>query len=54
MDNDIEYIRGLFTSAAISEYDITRKYNYEISKANDYYIRMMNLNHDGTWQLGEE
>lgn len=53
-DNNIEYIRGLFTSAAISEYDISRKYNYEISKANDYYIRMMKLNHDGSWQLGEE
>lgn len=54
IDTDIDYIRGLFTSAAISEYDITRKYNYEISKANDYYKRMMNLNHDGTWQLEEK
>ena len=52
--NDIEYIRGLFTSAAISEYDVTSNYNFEISKANEYYIRMMKLNHDGSWQLGED
>lgn len=53
IENDFEYIKGLFTSAAISEYDITRNYTYGVSKANDYYLRMMKLHHNGSWQLGE-
>lgn len=53
IENDFEYMKGLFTNLAISEYDITKNYIYEVSKANDYYLRMMKLNHDGSWHLGE-
>lgn len=50
----LDYIASLYNLAAISEYDISKKHNYQTSKPNEYYIKMMNLNHDGTWKLNED
>lgn len=50
----LDYIASLYNQTAISEYDIIKKHNYVISKPNEYYLLMMNLNQDGTWQLGED
>ena len=50
----LDYIGGLYHLAAISEYDINKKHNYPTSKPNEYYQKMMNLNHDGTWQMNED
>lgn len=52
-DDNREYILGLFDKAGFNDYDITKKHNYNKSKPNEYYLSMMNLNHDGTWKLGE-
>lgn len=49
----LEYILGLYNLAAISEYDICKEHNFYISKPNEYYLKMMNLNQDGTWQMNE-
>lgn len=51
--NNRDYILGLFDKAGYNDYDITKKHNYNKSKPNDYYLNMMQLNHDGTWKLGE-
>ena len=50
----LDSILGLYHLAAISEYDITKKHNYAISTPNEYYLKMMNLNQDGTWQMRED
>lgn len=50
----LDYIVGLYNLAAISEYDISKKHNYNISKPNEYYLKMMNLSQDGTWQMNED
>lgn len=52
-DETLNYIVGIFNSAAITKYDITKKHNYSVSKANEYYLNMMKLIHDGTWQMDE-
>ncbi|GEM_PF-172582 len=51
---DLNYIIGLFDMAAIVEYDITKNYNYLISRPNEYYLNMMNFSHDGSWKMGED
>ncbi len=51
---DLEYIEGLYNKAAISEYDITKKHDFTISKPNKYYLNMMKLSHDGFWKMGED
>ena len=53
LDNNREYILGLYDKAAFNDYDITKKHNYNKSKPNEYYLSMMKLSHDGTWKLGE-
>jgi len=50
----LDYIVGLYNLAAISEYDISKKHNYNISRPNEYYLKMMNLSQDGTWQMNED
>lgn len=52
-NNNRDYILGLFDKAGYHDYDITKKHNYNKSKPNDYYLKMMQLNNDGTWKLGE-
>ncbi|HPG43177.1 MAG TPA: hypothetical protein PLJ98_05145 [Acholeplasmataceae bacterium] len=52
--NQLDYIAGLYHLAAISEYDINKKHNYYTSKPNEYYLKMMNLNQDGSWQMNED
>lgn len=49
----LDYIAGLYNLAAISEYDISKKHDYQTSKPNEYYLKMMNLKQDGTWQMNE-
>lgn len=53
-DSQLDYISGLYNSTAISEYDITKSYNYTISRPNEYYLKMMRFKHDGQWQMGED
>ncbi|HPE00163.1 MAG TPA: hypothetical protein PLB83_02925 [Bacillota bacterium] len=50
----LDYIVGLYNLAAISKYDISKKHNYQTSKPNEYYLKMMNLNQDGAWQMNED
>jgi hypothetical protein len=50
----LDYFTSLYNLAAISEYDITKKHNYQTSKPNEYYLKMMNLNQDGAWQMNED
>ena len=50
----LDYIASLYNLAAISEYDISKKHNYQTSEPNAYYLKMMNLNQDGTWQMNED
>ena len=52
--NQLDYITSLYNLAAISEYDISKKHDYQTSKPNEYYLNMMNLNQDGTWQMNED
>lgn len=52
-DETLNYIEGVFNLGAIAHYDITKKHSYNISKANEYYLKMMKLIQDGTWQLNE-
>jgi hypothetical protein len=51
---DLDYIKGLFTKAALYEYNIEETHNYTISKPNEYYLKMMSLCHNETWLLGEK
>jgi len=53
LEQDLVYIVGLYDKAAFCDYDITKTHNYSVSKPNEYYLKMMKLNHDGTWKLGE-
>jgi len=50
----LDYITSLYNLAAISEYDISKKHDYQTSKPNEYYLKMMNLKQDGTWQMNED
>ena len=50
----LDYIVGLYNLAAISEYNVSKKHNYQTSKPNEYYLKMMNLKQDGTWQMNED
>lgn len=52
--NQLDYITSLYNLAAISEYDISQKHDYQTSKPNEYYLKMMNLKQDGTWQMNED
>jgi hypothetical protein len=54
IDSQLDYISGLYKLAAISEYDITKNYNYTISRPKEYYLKMMRLKHNGQWQMGED
>lgn len=49
----LNYICKLFNQAAISEYDCSKKHVYAISKPNEYYLKLIKLNQNGCWQLGE-
>jgi len=54
--NDIktlDYISNLFDEAAISEYDSSKSYLYNISTPNEYYLKLSKLEQNGFWQLGE-
>ena len=51
--NNREYIIGLFDKAGYNDYDITKEHNYNKSKPNEYYLSIMKLNQDGTWNFGE-
>ena len=53
-NKQLDYITGLYNQAAISEYDINKKHHFEISKPNEYYLKMVLLNQDGTWQMNED
>ncbi len=50
----LDYISGVYNLAAISTYDIAKAYNYNISKPNKYYLKMMESKHNGQWQMGED
>jgi len=50
----LDYISELYNLAAISEYDITKEYNYTISRPNEYYLRLVKLKLNGQWQMGED
>ena len=50
----LDYITSLYILAAISEYEISKKHDYQTSKPNQYYLKMMNLQQDGTWQMNED
>lgn len=50
----LDDIAGLYNRAAISAYDITKNHDYTISRPNAYYLKMMNLTQDGTWQMHED
>lgn len=52
-NNHLNYICGLFDVAAISEYDCSKNHAYNISKPNEYYLRLIDLKQNGKWQLGE-
>ncbi len=52
-NSQLDYISGLYNLAAISEYDITKNYNYTISSPNEYYLRLMKLKLNGQWQMEE-
>ncbi len=52
-NSQLNYISGLYNLAAISEYDITKNYNYTISSPNEYYLRLMKLKLNGQWQMEE-
>lgn len=54
ISKQLDYIASLYNLAAISEYDISKKHNYQTSEPNAYYLKMMNLNQDGTWQMNED
>lgn len=54
LENNYDYILGLYDKAGFSDYDIIEKHNYMLSKPNKYYLRMMKLEHDGNWKLGED
>ena len=53
LNDNLEYIQGLFDKAAFSDYNITENHSYDKSKPNEYYLKMMRLDHDGTWKLEE-
>ncbi|MFW5847737.1 MAG: hypothetical protein ACOCVF_02345, partial [bacterium] len=53
-DSQLDYISGLYKLAAISEYDVTKNFNYNISRPNEYYLMMMRLKHNGQWQMKED
>lgn len=45
---------GLFTAAAISEYDPNAGHNYSVSSPNDYTLKLINTDHQGKWFMGED
>lgn len=49
----LDYICNLFDEAAISEYDFSKSHLYNISKPNEYYLKLNKLEQNGFWQLGE-
>lgn len=49
-----EEYAGLYTAAAISEYDPMGDHCYKISEPNPYTINLINGNHHGKWIMGEE
>jgi hypothetical protein len=53
-DLQLDYISGLYNLAAVSEYDITKEYDYNISRPNDYYLRLMKLRLNGQWLMSED
>ncbi len=51
---DIEYIQNVYKAAAVSFYDITKAFQYTVTKPNAYYLRLMQLNQTGKWLMGED
>ena len=49
-----ECYRELYSAVAISEYNPLEDYKYTVSLANEYYIRLINENHNDKWIMGEE
>ena len=49
-----EEYAALYSAAAISEYDPMGNHCYEISRPNQYYIRLMSSHTDGKWIMGED
>lgn len=48
-------IEGMFSGVAINEYNITSRENkYIESKVNDYYLRLINEQHNNTWIMNED
>ena len=50
----LDTLVGLYGQGAISEYCIMKSNTYKVSKANEYYLKMMTLEHDGNWLLNEK
>lgn len=50
-----ESYQGLFSAIAISEYDpCTPGNNYSISRPNDYYLKLIHIDHENMWLMGED
>ena len=49
-----DYFLGLFSSAGISDYDAMGNYFYTTTKANEYYKKLMTIEQDGQWKMGED
>lgn len=50
-----EEYKDLYKAVAVSEYNPMNPANrYDISKANDYYIKLLSTNHNNQWIMGED
>lgn len=50
-----EDYRGLYKGIAISEYNpILKINNYSISRINEYYRKLLSVQHNGMWIMGED
>lgn len=49
-----DYFIGLFSNVGISEYDSMGNYLYTTTKANEYYKKLMTIEQDGQWKMGED
>ena len=49
-----EDYRGLYSAAAISDYDPMQKHCYEITPLNAYIARILQEDHQGQWFMGED
>jgi RimJ/RimL family protein N-acetyltransferase len=49
-----DYFVGMFSNAGISDYDAMGNYLYTTTKANEYYKKLMTIEQDGQWKMGED